>query len=171
MKITMRYPLWTFWRRQARGQEVPSAATARVAVRQMIGRYAASATDERSPRRSGRPEFADQCVGSDDADAGVGLGVGDADRCGTRQGGLMRSSWRRNSLGALTMSPRNWSVQGMLRGVLAARGLAGGGLPRVILAGGGEQLPPVDPVPHTPFTPTGVPRACRRWRAPPSPSV
>jgi hypothetical protein len=27
------------------------------------------------------------------------LGVGDADRCGTHQGGLMRSSWRRNSLG------------------------------------------------------------------------
>jgi hypothetical protein len=27
----------TFWRRQARGQEVPSAATARVVVRQMIG--------------------------------------------------------------------------------------------------------------------------------------
>lgn len=106
-----------------------SAATAWVAVRQMIGRYAPSATDERSPRLSGRTEFADQCVGTDDADAGVGLGVGDADRCGTHQGGLMRSSWRRNSLGALTMSPRNWSVQRMLQGVSAARGLAAGGLP------------------------------------------
>ena len=60
MKITMRCPLWTFWRRQARGQEVPSAATARMVVRQMVGRYAASATDQRSPRLSGRPEFADQ---------------------------------------------------------------------------------------------------------------
>jgi hypothetical protein len=65
----------------------------------------------------------------------------------------MRSSWRRNSLGALTISPRNWSVQRMLRGVSAARGLAGGGLPLVILAGGGEQLPPVDPVPHTLHSP------------------
>ena len=35
-----------------------SDATAWVAVRQMIGRYAPSATDERSPRLSGRTEFA-----------------------------------------------------------------------------------------------------------------
>ena len=56
----MHCPLRTFWRRQARGQEVPSAATARMVVRQMVGRYAASATDQRSPRLSGRPEFADQ---------------------------------------------------------------------------------------------------------------
>jgi hypothetical protein len=40
MKITMRYPLRTFWRRQARGQEVLSAATARRVVQQMVGRYA-----------------------------------------------------------------------------------------------------------------------------------
>jgi hypothetical protein len=40
MKITMRCPLRTFWRRQARGQEVPSAATARMVVQQMVGRYA-----------------------------------------------------------------------------------------------------------------------------------
>jgi hypothetical protein len=36
----MHCPLRTFWRRQARGQEVPSAATARTVVQQMVGRYA-----------------------------------------------------------------------------------------------------------------------------------